>query len=241
MSFVPPHITPPDPPIAKMVLLAFSIFMSLVMIIFIGFVSIDFLTEMTGHPFYEMQFSPQDLKFPPDKDDIATFKPSFELITPKHQTQIWGSGIVVIYTRRLPDSLAMPPELMIDNVRFPWEKQYGKNTWFSRLSLPVGLHHVQVEGAEAEFFIETADSSLRSPEPWLWNHPHPGTDQMDQCCVCHVMVDMPIDPLAQGHDKAIGTWKGIESCFDCHDVNEFEYRHAAVQPANQCLRCHAVH
>ena len=241
MSFVPPHITPPDPPIAKAVLLGFSIFMSLIMVVFIGFICIDFLAEMTGHPFFGTQSSPQDLEFLPDQDSIAESKLPFELITPKHQTQMWGTDIVVIYTRRLPDSSTMPPDLMIDDVRYPWEKQYGNNTWFARLSLPVGLRHVRVEEAEAEFFIETADSSVRSQEPWLWNHPHPGTKEMDQCHVCHVILDVPTDPLALGRAQGIGVWKGITSCFDCHDIEEYEYRHAAVQPAKQCLRCHTVH
>ena len=241
MSFVPPHITPPDSPIAKAVLLAFSIFMSLVMIVFVGIVSIDFLSEMAGQPFFGAQSPPLDLEFLPEQDTLTEFKSPFELISPKHQTRMRCSDIVVIYTRRFPDASTMPPDLIIDTIRYPWEWQYGNNTWFARFSLPVGLHHVQVEEAEAEFFVEASDAPFLSPESWTWNFSHPGTDQMERCHDCHVLIDVPSGPLTLGQGKAIGIWKGIASCFDCHDVVEHEYRHVAVQPADKCLRCHAMH
>ena len=48
-SFIPPEVTPPDPPEAKVVAFAFSAFMSVVLILFIGYVSIDFLTDIFWH------------------------------------------------------------------------------------------------------------------------------------------------------------------------------------------------
>jgi hypothetical protein len=46
-SFIPPDVTPPDPPEAKAVALAFSIFMFAVMLAFTGFVCVEFLAEMS--------------------------------------------------------------------------------------------------------------------------------------------------------------------------------------------------
>jgi hypothetical protein len=151
-----------------------------------------------------------------------------------------GPEIVVIYTQRI--SGATPPTLLIDDVPHPWETQYGTNTWFARLALKTGLHRVQAEESEAEFFVETLDSSLRSSELWTWHRPHPGTDNTDLCYGCHEMHNVPTAPFAAGHNKAIGLWKGIASCFECHNAEAHAIRHAALQPiTNQCLRCHTMH
>jgi len=44
-SFIPPDVTPPDPLEAKVAAFVFSTFMSAVLILFIGYVCIDFLTD----------------------------------------------------------------------------------------------------------------------------------------------------------------------------------------------------
>jgi hypothetical protein len=99
-----------------------------------------------------------------------------------------------------------------------------------------------VEESEAEFFVETLDALLLSPELWMRRRPHPDTDKMDSCYHCHEMIDSPFTPLTTGHSRAIGTWKGIASCFSCHNIDEHEIRHALIAPAsNQCLQCHTIH
>ena len=49
-SFIPPDVVPPEPPGAKTITLIFSVFMSVVLIAFIGFVSIEFLADIAGIP-----------------------------------------------------------------------------------------------------------------------------------------------------------------------------------------------
>ena len=154
-----------------------------------------------------------------------------------------GTEVVVIYTRRAPNQSAMPPNLVVDDGRHPWEAQYGDNTWFARLPLLPGPHRVQVEESEADFFIETLTSTERSIEQWTWHRPHPDTNKIDKCHDCHVIVGQPSDPLAMGRRPAIGAWKGIASCFECHEAMQHNIRHAVIQPmpTDQCLRCHAMH
>jgi hypothetical protein len=241
-SFIPPNITPPDPPEAKVVALVFSIFMLVILIAFIGVVSIEFLADMAGYPLIVGTQQPlQDAFLLEEKESTEEPKNLRELMTPRHQTQMRGPEIVVIYTRRLPDESAVSPELLIDGTRHPWEEQYGGNTWFARLQLPAGLYHLQVEESEAEFFVETLDSSLRSLDSWVRHRPHPDADKVDRCSDCHEMVAQPTAPFSS-RNKAIGAWKGVASCFDCHDAEKHNIIHAIVQPmADQCLRCHVMH
>jgi len=49
-SFIPPNVTPPDPPEAKVVALVFSIFMSVILLAFIGFICVDFLADIAEYP-----------------------------------------------------------------------------------------------------------------------------------------------------------------------------------------------
>jgi hypothetical protein len=245
-SFIPPHVSPPDPPEARAAVLVFSIIMSVLLFLVIGLVSIDFFAEMAGFPLVsETRQSPPDAYQFAEEGTMKKLKNHFELVTPKHQTQMKGPEIVVIYTQHLPEELTtprtMPPELLLDGSPHPWEEQYGNNTWFARLQLQAGQHHVQVEESEADFFVETVDSPLRLPEQWAWNRPHPDTDKTDRCFDCHEKGDHPIDPLTMGRN-AIGTWQGIDSCFACHEEEEHQTLHAIVQPASkQCLRCHTIH
>ena len=242
-SFIPPNVIPPDPLVVRVTGLVFTVFMSVVMILIIGLVCIDFIAEMAGISLISEKLpSLRDVSLFAEEETIEKFKAPFELITPKHQTQVKGPEVVVIYTQRLPDGLAIPPELLLDGSPHPWEVQYGNNTWFARLQLQAGQHHVQVEEAEADFFVETPDSPLRSLELWIWNHPHPDTDKIDRCSDCHERGDQPVNPLVTNCNQGIGTWKGIASCFACHDEDEHKALHAIIHPAvKYCLRCHTVH
>jgi hypothetical protein len=232
-SFIPPNVTPPDPQAAKVVALIFSMFMAILMIVFIGFVCVDFVTEMADLPwkFRDPQPSLQDVPLFADEETIEESNHPFELITPKHRTQMQGPDIVVIYTQRDPDDPAPLPKLLIDNAPLLWEEQFGNNTWFARLHLQAGLHRVRVEESESEFFVETWDSPMQSPEEWAWNRPHPNTDKTNRCTDCH-----------ERSHQAIGAWKGIGSCFGCHDEEEHAARHADIpSSSNRCLRCHTIH
>ena len=242
-SFLPPNVTPPDPPGFRAVALVSSIFMSVILLAFISFIGVEFLADMAGHPLdFGRQPLPPDIVLSSESDSTDVFKIPRELITPKHQTRMMGPEIVVIYTRRSPDPAAIPPDLVVDDARQPWEAQYGDNTWFARLQMLEGVHRVQVEESEAEFFVETLTSPVRSTEQWTWHRPHPDTNKPDRCYDCHERGAQPTDPLAVGR-QTIGAWKGIVSCFDCHEVEQHDIRHAVLQsmPTDQCLRCHAMH
>jgi len=246
-SFIPPNVTPPDPPKSGVVALVLSVFMSVALIGLIGFISIEFFADMAGHPlnFGRHPLSP-DIVLPLESDGIEIPKIPCELITPKHQTLMMGPEVVVIYTRRTLDQGTKQPDLVVDDVHHPWEAQYGDNTWFVRLQLPAGLHRVQVEESEAEFFVEILTSTERSMEQWGWHRPHPDTNKLDQCNDCHEMDYQPTNLSAMpliGRRQAIGAWKGIVSCFECHESEEHDVRHRVIQPmsTDQCLRCHAMH
>lgn len=219
-------------------------FLSVVLLLFIGFMGFEFLADMLGHP---LQFStpppPHDVSLLTKRDTLTLLKSPSELITPKHHTQMRGPEVVVIYTHRVPeDCPAIPPDLLVDNRSHPWNVQFGDNTWFARLQLPEGLHHVQVEKAEAEFCVKTTDSPLQLPGEWAWNRPHPDTDKIDRCYDCHELRVQPFEHFTRNRITAIGAWKGSESCFDCHDREEHTLRHAALQATtNQCFRCHSQH
>ena len=237
-------MTPPDPLEARVASFVFSVFMSVLMIAVIGMVCIDFFAEMTGIPLVSGTQPPsQDFyQFAEEEESLEALKGPFELITPQHQTQMIGPEIVVIYTRRLPNGPAILPALLLDGSPHPWEEQFGDNTWFARLQLQEGQHRIQVEESEADFFVVTLDSPLRSPEQWAWNRPHPDTDKTDRCYDCHKRSDLPTGPLLTDHNNAIGIWKGISSCFACHEEDEHKALHAFIQPTTKrCLRCHTIH
>ena len=244
-SVIPPNVTPPDPFVVKVLALVLSVFLSFVLMLFIGFMCIEFLADMLGQPFtFGTQSPPIDVNLLSEQDTLILLKSPCELITPKHHTQIRGPEVVVIYTERLPeDSPAMPPDLLVDGTPHPWEVQFGNNTWFARLQLQTGLHRVQVEGTEAEFFVTTADSHLQSPEDWAWNRPHSDTNQIDRCDICHKVSVQPTDLLTGRRTFVLGGWQGAEtSCFVCHEREDHASRHAALKTiTNQCFRCHSIH
>jgi len=243
-SLVPPEIMPPMPPAAKAIVLVFSVLMTLALIGFIGFIAVEFVADIVGHPLSFVERDPME-GIPPlvEQDTEWEIRAPFELITPRHQTQMRGPEVVVIYTvREMPTGM---PDLRINDAQHPWEMQYGDNTWFTRLQLPAGLHHLQAGEAEAEFFVVAPDSTRFSPELWLWNRPHPDTHRVDRCADCHEMPERPASLLAVGRDRAIGSWRGASSCFSCHDVEQHKSVHRMILPMTdrslQCVRCHAIH
>jgi len=243
-SLVPPDAMPPLPPAAKAIVLVFSLLMTFVLVAFVGFVAIEFVAEMAGHP---LGFANQDPTERPPlsiwQDMEGGIKNPFELVTPSHQTQIRGPEVVVIYTvRKMPAPL---PDLRINDVQHPWEMQFGENTWFARLHLQAGMHHLQAGEAEADFFVTTPEATQRLPEFWLWNLPHLNTNKVDQCVDCHEMPERQTNHLAAGRDRAIGAWKGASSCFVCHEKGKHETVHRIVLPTTdrsiRCVRCHTIH
>ena len=242
-SFIPPHVTPPDPPEAKAAALWFSIVMSLILIVFAVFICVEFFADMIGHP---LDFAPQppplESALIPDQNRTSEVKKTFELISPKHQTQMSGPKVAAIYTHRSPDLPAVPPSLLLNGKPHSWEIQYGNNTWFAQLELEAGNHHLQVDEAEADFFVSMPHSLLQSLEPWAGIRPHPETKKTDRCNGCHEVFEEPTHPLIARSGRAIGAWKGIGSCFSCHEEEDHETRHIVVLPvSDQCLRCHTIH
>jgi hypothetical protein len=236
-SFIPPNVAPPDPPEARVIALVFSIFMSVVLLLFVGFVSIDFLADIAGYPLFAPKTPSHETPIIlPDQDTRE-----YLLVTPKHQTRIFGPEVVVIYTQCSPNGLTRIPDMWLNDVQLPWDMQYGDNTWFARLELKAGQYHLRVAESEADFFVETLDSAIRSPEPWAWYRPHPGTDQIDTCDNCHKMTTRPADILA-GRGGTIGAWQGRRSCFACHKEEYHEGIHYQVRPTPyQCTGCHVMH
>ena len=235
---VPP---PPLPPVVKAAVLVFSVFMTLVLVVFIGIMAVDFTAEMAGHPLWWLTKPDPMVDTPPlmEQDIEEELKEPFELITPKHQTQLSGPDVVVIYTVRTKS--AVVPNLRINDTPHSWETQYGDNTWFARLQLPAGKHHLQVEEAEAEFFVAVPDSTLSSPDTWRRYQPHIETNEVDRCAKCHEMSERS-GFLTPG----IGAWMGASSCFACHDEEQHATDHLRyalrVTTRNlRCIRCHTVH
>ena len=243
-------MTPPLPPVVKGLVLVFSVFMTLVLMAFIGFIAVEFVADMAGHPLFLVAPNPTEGDaLPPSHDMESEIKSPFELIAPKHQTQLRGPEVVAIYTvRTMPSVRTMPPatpNLLINGIPHPWEMQYGDNTWFARLRLPAGMHQLRAGEAEAEFFVVAPGSSQFAQEPWLLNRPHVDTNEVDRCFQCH---DMPEDSLFMpmpGRDAAIGDWRGVRSCFVCHDEDAHAIAHRSVLPLAdrhlQCVRCHTIH
>ena len=239
-SFIPPNTTPPEPPEAKTIAIIFSIFMSVLLILFIGFIGVDFLSDIAGYPLIGTAEVPQGFQLQLEQN-IAN---QFELIAPQNHTQMIGPEVAVICKRRTPDRQEIIPNLLINDVQIPWEMQYGDDTWFACLKLDAGWHHLRVAESESEFFIETPDSSLRSPESWAWRFPHTEAKKFDRCEECHVMIEEPTDILLAGRSKTIGAWKGSASCFACHKTEDHETIHKekkVLPPIDQCLQCHSIH
>ena len=244
-SFAPPEIMPPPmPPAAKVIVFVFSAFMTLALIGFVGIILVEIIADMAGHSLSFVERDSTDgAPFPIEQDTEWRVTSPFGLITPRHQTQMRGPEVVVIYTAR--EASTTMPDLRINDTLHPWEMQYGDNTWFTRLQLPAGLHHLQAGEAEADFFVVAPDSTQFSLELWLWNRPHRETNRVDRCADCHEMPDRATSPLAVGRDRAIGPWRGASSCFSCHDREEHEAIHRMLLPMNdrslRCVRCHTIH
>ena len=244
ISFIPPNSMPPYPPIIKLAAIIFSAFMALMFALIIGIICIDFVAEITGHQLYpHTALQRQDHVLPHIEPFEETRSPA-ELISPRHQTRIKNSEVIVIYTVRSPDGLSEPPPLMVDGVLHPepWEMQYGRNTWFTRLALEPGEHSVRVAEEEAEFSLEPLGAERWTFEEWMRSYPHPDTDKPYRCGDCHVMFGRPAGLLTERKDMSIGKWKGAESCFACHNEEDHQSIHRMLQPtSNRCLRCHTIH
>jgi len=233
-----PDTPPTPPPIVQAILLVLSVLITSALIAFIGFIAFEFGTEMTGHPLYFEGRTPLDGELLPGKQDMEReLKEAFELISPRHQTQIQGPEVVVIYTERTMPTVL--PELRVNGTQYPWEVQFGNHTWFARLHLPEGMQHVRVGEAEADIFVVMPNSAQRSPEIWSWNIPHQGTNDVARCGDCHEVSPMP------NQERTIGIWKGALSCFACHDEEQHAIVHRVVlsitDRSPRCVRCHAIH
>ena len=243
-SFIPPNSMPPYPPIIKLAALIFSAFMALAFILMIGIICIDFIAEIMGHQLYpDRVLQHQEHSLSPIEPFEETRSP-VELISPRHHTRIRNSEVIVIYTVRSADDPSKPPPLMINGVLHPdpWEMQYGKNTWFTRIALEPGEHCIRVAEEEAEFSLEPLGSERWTFEQWSWSYPHPDTDKPDRCSDCHVMFGSPAGLLTERKDLSIGKWKGAQSCFACHNEEDHKSVHSTLQPtSNRCLRCHTMH
>jgi hypothetical protein len=240
-SFILPNVPPPDMPWVRVVALAFSFLMSGVMLLFIGFICLDFLAEIVGSPPVNVKIEQSPHYFPVQKvPKIVEESNPLKLISPKHQTQLLGPEVVVIYRYRSQDCPATPPDLAVDGIQYTWEMQYGEDTWFARLKLESGFHRLKAAESVADFFLATPDNLLLPlPEDWKWYHLHPAVDKTDRCSDCHEMTGFPGNPALS---RTIGAWKGATSCFDCHDQSIHEYTHREYQPVNQrCVRCHLMH
>jgi len=235
MSQNPPPDTPTDttplPPMVKAIALGFSTFMTLALLAFIGFIAVEFTADMVGHPLFVTQPAPTEEELSPiGQDTDEELKSPFELITPKHQTLMRGPEVVVIYTVR--EGVTNLPELKVNGVQHHWTTQFGNNTWFALLHLPVGQHHLRAGEAEADFFVSTSDVAAHLTETWRRHAPHPGTNDVDRCIDCH---EMP-----PSRWRALGAWRGTASCFGCHDEQKHAVAHRFVQSAQplRCVRCH---
>jgi len=237
-------MVPPLPPVAKGIVLVFSVFMTLVLTAFIGFLAVEFVADMAGHPLFFVAQDPVAEDASPTSHDIESeLKGPFELITPGHQTQVRGPEVIVIYTVRTTP--APTPDLWINGIQHPWEMQYGDNTWFARLWLPAGMHQLRAGEAEAEFFVVAPGSSQFSPDYWQWSRAHLETNEVDRCVRCHEMSEDPHYMPMPGRDVAIGAWRGVASCFVCHDEEEHAVAHRSVMSLTdrnlRCVRCHTIH
>ena len=246
MSFNTSHSDgpPPLPPLANWIGLVFSVFMTITLSAFIGFIVIDFVAEMTGHPLRFFESAPTDAEaVPTEWDDKRELKSPFELITPRNQTQLLGPEVVVIYTVRAAP--AASPDLLIKGVHHPWEMQFGDNTWFVRLQLPEGIYHIKAGEAEADFSVVAPDSISPLDDYWVLHHPHLETNDIARCSLCHEMSEESVYIPLPNRDRAIGSWKGISSCFACHDEQEHTAAHRFILPRTdrslRCVRCHTIH
>ena len=247
-SPVPPDIMPP---VAKVLALIFSTFMTLTLLAFIGFIVVEFTADMAGHPLWtKAPDSMEEDWFSTEQDTEEESKSPFELIAPKHQTQMLGPEVVVIYTVRT--SSAVSPDLRVNDIQYSWDMQYGSNTWFARLQLPEGLHNLRAGEAEAELFVTVPDSTHylqdHLPELWQRHHPHPDTNKIDRCAGCHEISGISgslTDLLATPRSRTVGAWKGVASCFACHEEEEHKTVHRFVLPmtdrTHRCVRCHSIH
>jgi len=211
-------------------------------------VSIEFAADLTGHPLWiKATDSTEEDWRAAEQTTEEELKNPFELITPKHQTRMSGPEVVVIYTVRTTPTTF--PDLRVNGIQHPWDIQYGDNTWFARLQLPEGLHHLRAGEAEAKFFVTLPDSlhylQEHLPELWQWHHPHPDTNKVSRCSDCHEMSDQPTDLFTTPHRKTFGIWKGASSCFTCHEEAEHELIHRFILPTTdqcpRCVRCHSIH
>ena len=246
MSFYTAHpdSPPPLPPIVKGIVLVLSVFMTLVLIAFIGFITFDFVADIAGFPLRFADPNPTHWGVVSTEQDIGReLKGPFELITPNDQTQMPGPEIVVIYTVRT--SLGTAPDLLIKGVPHPWEMQFGDNTWFARLQLSPGKYHIQAGEAQADFFVVAPDTASDTLDPWMWHRPHLETNDVTRCDQCHAMSEALVATSMPDRDRAIGSWKGIASCFACHDEKDHAVVHRFILPRTEqnlrCARCHTIH
>jgi len=236
---------PPLPPVAKGMVFVFSIFMTLALLALIGFITVEFVADIAGHPLFVVKPDPTAEEAVPTEQELErATKGSLGLITPGHHTQMRGPEVMVIYTVDEPQTVL--PDLRINSIQHPWEMQYGDTTWLARLWLPAGSHHLEAGEAEADFFVVAPGSAQFSPDLWQWSRPHRETNEVDRCARCHEMSDESPAFSLPGRDVAIGAWKGKASCFACHDEDEYAVAHRSVVPLTidrnlRCVRCHTIH
>ena len=245
-SFIPPE--PPFPPIAKAAMLVFSILMTLALTMFVGFILVEWTMDLTGHRSWIGVPAPMEEEpFSWESETTEELKSPFALIAPRDQTQIQGPEIAVIYTVRT--MLTSLPDLLINDSPYPWDVQYGENTWFARIHLPEGLYRLRAGEAVADFFVVAPETAHNLPEHlpdfWKQHHPHPDTNVVHRCGDCHEMLGQPTDRFVVPRGGTINAWKGASSCFACHEMEEHEKVHRFVLPTtaqnSQCIRCHAIH
>ncbi|GHT17784.1 hypothetical protein FACS1894189_4360 [Planctomycetales bacterium] len=209
--------------------------------------------DMAGHPIrFEEPVPPLEdvaepiIQNPDSADDLSS---QFRLISPKDHSRIVGPEVIVLckWTPPAGSRRSLPIinfDLWVDEMLVPWGVQYGSDTWFVRLKLGAGKHHLRTVAFEADIFVEPSDilSEMRGPAEWILLAPHPDVNSVNRCGDCHEIIAKTDDLLIQGRARTVGLWKGQNSCFTCHQMTDFERQHRDVtQPMNDCRNCHTLH
>ncbi len=259
-SFIPGGSPIPEPPPPKWIGIVFSVFVSILLTMLIGFIFFEFSMDLIGKPLEfakngSEEFEEKDNSSRERMNTLQEVVSQFRLLSPLPRSVVPGGDVgndaaerevVVLCTWEAPENSkrasTMPLaslSLYVDDVLQPWDVQFGQNTWMARCRLQPGLHVIRTPVFEVPFFVE---GDVKAPKDWKKMRSHAIAEDSKRCGDCHFMIDRPGDMVRTGRDLTVGPWKGGDACMSCHEMETFKRGHLH-DPATygDCRLCHAIH
>ncbi|MDR3109187.1 MAG: cytochrome c3 family protein [Planctomycetaceae bacterium] len=247
--------TPIDEPRAfNVVALIFGWFMTIVILVGIGFISFEFYCASVGKPLNFGGYVPSgignDVEQPVQytAEEIIS---QFKIVSPAENVTLKLYENITIICRWSPlapsmDRPQFEPKVLVDNVSVVWKYSFGYNIWVTTINFAqAGEHRIWVanENRTVNVISDLQQNEVTENDeffPPLYKHRL--CEDEKKCTVCHDTRSRDDFLASRDHYDEIAMTVRTERCFQCHIAVDFEFVHRSLnRPTLRCADCHSLH